>query len=155
MAKDAGRIRRRERKNITSGIAHVNSTFNNTMITITDVQGNTIAWSSSGAMGFKGSRKLQLALRHCADFISRIENASSLRRDFLIAHSTDSIDKLFFPALRKDNMSMTIAPTWQNKPPGRINHSICMLRCFIKWTAFDNDPVFCQQVSIFNRSHRR
>jgi small subunit ribosomal protein S11 len=57
MGKEATRIRRRERKNITSGIAHVASTFNNTMITITDVQGNTIAWSSSGAMGFKGSRK--------------------------------------------------------------------------------------------------
>jgi small subunit ribosomal protein S11 len=57
MAKDTTRIRKRERKNITSGIAHVSSTFNNTMITITDVQGNTIAWSSSGAMGFKGSRK--------------------------------------------------------------------------------------------------
>ncbi len=57
MGKDATRIRKRERKNITSGIAHVASTFNNTMITITDVQGNTIAWSSSGAMGFKGSRK--------------------------------------------------------------------------------------------------
>ena len=52
-----GRVRRRERKNITSGVAHVNSTFNNTMITITDVQGNTIAWASSGGMGFKGSRK--------------------------------------------------------------------------------------------------
>ena len=57
MAKDATRVRKRERKNITSGVAHVNSTFNNTMITITDVQGNTIAWSSAGAMGFKGSRK--------------------------------------------------------------------------------------------------
>ncbi len=58
MAKEAaGRVRRRERKNITSGIAHVNSTFNNTMITITDAQGNTISWSSSGTMGFKGSRK--------------------------------------------------------------------------------------------------
>ena len=51
------RPRRRERKNIVSGVAHVNSTFNNTMITITDAQGNTIAWSSSGTMGFKGSRK--------------------------------------------------------------------------------------------------
>lgn len=49
--------KRRERKNITSGIAHVNSTFNNTMITITDVQGNTISWSSAGMQGFKGSRK--------------------------------------------------------------------------------------------------
>ena len=52
-----GRVRRRERKNITSGVAHVNSTFNNTMVTITDVQGNTIAWSSAGTLGFKGSRK--------------------------------------------------------------------------------------------------
>ena len=55
----AGRAkpRRRERKNITSGVAHVSATFNNTMITITDAQGNTIAWSSSGSNGFKGSRK--------------------------------------------------------------------------------------------------
>lgn len=57
MAKDATRVRRRERKNIISGIAHINSTFNNTMITITDAQGNTISWSSAGTMGFKGSRK--------------------------------------------------------------------------------------------------
>src|SRR5918993_2695082 len=53
----AARLRRRERKNITSGVAHVNASFNNTMITITDAQGNTIAWSSSGSQGFKGSRK--------------------------------------------------------------------------------------------------
>jgi small subunit ribosomal protein S11 len=57
MAKDTTRVRRRERKNISSGVAHVNSTFNNTMITITDAQGNTISWSSAGMMGFKGSRK--------------------------------------------------------------------------------------------------
>ena len=54
---DTGRVRRRERKNITAGVAHVNATFNNTMITITDAQGNTIAWSSAGSQGFKGSRK--------------------------------------------------------------------------------------------------
>ena len=51
------RVKRREKKNITSGVAHVNATFNNTMITITDAQGNAISWSSAGAMGFKGSRK--------------------------------------------------------------------------------------------------
>ena len=51
------RVRRRERKNITNGIAHVNATFNNTMVTITDVQGNTISWSTAGGMGFRGSRK--------------------------------------------------------------------------------------------------
>ena len=59
MAKSAqsARVKKRERKNITSGVVHVNSTFNNTMITITDVQGNAVAWSSAGLMGFKGSRK--------------------------------------------------------------------------------------------------
>jgi len=71
MAKEAVRVRRRERKNITSGVAHVNSTFNNTMITITDAQGNAIAWSSAGAKGFKGSRKstpfaAQIAAEDCA-----------------------------------------------------------------------------------------
>lgn len=56
-ASGATRIKKRERKNIATGIAHVNATFNNTIITITDVQGNTVAWSSSGHHGFKGSRK--------------------------------------------------------------------------------------------------
>src|SRR3954465_10553086 len=57
MAKEPARVKKRERKNITSGVAHVNASFNNTMITITDAQGNTISWSSAGMMGFKGSRK--------------------------------------------------------------------------------------------------
>ena len=58
MAKpQAGRVKRRERKNISSGVVHVNASFNNTMITITDEQGNAISWSSAGGMGFKGSRK--------------------------------------------------------------------------------------------------
>ncbi|WP_370366547.1 30S ribosomal protein S11 [Maricaulis sp.] len=56
MAKEPSRIKRRERKNITSGVAHVNASFNNTMVTITDAQGNAISWSSAGHMGFKGSR---------------------------------------------------------------------------------------------------
>ncbi|MDC3401810.1 30S ribosomal protein S11 [Alphaproteobacteria bacterium] len=57
MATEKTRVRRRERKNIVSGVAHVNSTFNNTMVTISDAQGNAISWSSAGLMGFKGSRK--------------------------------------------------------------------------------------------------
>lgn len=56
-AAPAVRARKKERKNIIAGIAHVNSTFNNTLITISDNAGNTIAWSSSGTMGFKGSRR--------------------------------------------------------------------------------------------------
>ena len=57
MVKDKTRVKRREKKNITSGIAYVNATYNNTMVTITDAQGNAISWSSAGGMGFKGSRK--------------------------------------------------------------------------------------------------
>ena len=51
------RVRRKEKKNVTNAVAHVNSSFNNTVVTITDIQGNAISWSSSGSMGFKGSRK--------------------------------------------------------------------------------------------------
>jgi small subunit ribosomal protein S11 len=51
------RVKRRVRKNIETGVAHIRSTFNNTIITITDPRGNTVAWASSGTMGFKGSRK--------------------------------------------------------------------------------------------------
>lgn len=57
MARDKTRTRRKERKNISSGVAHVMASFNNTLITITDAQGNAISWSSAGSMNFKGSRK--------------------------------------------------------------------------------------------------
>src|SRR4029077_3826789 len=56
-AATAARPRRKERKNIIAGVAHVSASFNNTIVTITDAQGNTIAWSSSGQQGFKGSPK--------------------------------------------------------------------------------------------------
>jgi small subunit ribosomal protein S11 len=58
MAKPGKRVRKKiERKNIPTGIAHIQATFNNTIVTITDVSGNVISWSTSGAKGFKGSRK--------------------------------------------------------------------------------------------------
>jgi small subunit ribosomal protein S11 len=56
-AQGAGRARKKEKKNVVVGVAHVAATFNNTIITITDQSGNAISWSSSGMMGFKGSRK--------------------------------------------------------------------------------------------------
>ena len=55
--KTSTRVKRREKKNIESGIAHIKSTFNNTMISITDKKGNAISWASAGTVGFKGSRK--------------------------------------------------------------------------------------------------
>ena len=57
MAKDKVRLKKKERKNIATGVAHVNASFNNTIVTITDAQGNAISWSSAGSKGFKGSRK--------------------------------------------------------------------------------------------------
>ncbi|MCB9547399.1 MAG: 30S ribosomal protein S11 [Myxococcales bacterium] len=58
MAKySASKVKRKVRKNVQSGIAHIQATFNNTIVTITDVQGNCVSWSSAGARGFKGSRK--------------------------------------------------------------------------------------------------
>ncbi|MDO4712114.1 MAG: 30S ribosomal protein S11, partial [Peptostreptococcaceae bacterium] len=55
--KKVARVRRRERKNIEKGHAHIQSTFNNTIVTLTDVHGNAISWASAGGLGFKGSRK--------------------------------------------------------------------------------------------------
>ncbi|MBS6063905.1 30S ribosomal protein S11 [Criibacterium bergeronii] len=56
-AKKVARVRRKERKNIEKGQAHIQSSFNNTIVTLSDVQGNAISWASSGQLGFKGSRK--------------------------------------------------------------------------------------------------
>jgi small subunit ribosomal protein S11 len=55
--KTVARVRRRERKNIVNGIVYVNATFNNTLVSVTDESGNVLSWSTSGMMGFKGSRK--------------------------------------------------------------------------------------------------
>ncbi|MEW9676513.1 30S ribosomal protein S11 [Lentibacillus sp. L22] len=57
MARKTNTRKRRVKKNIDTGVAHIRSTFNNTIVTITDAQGNAIGWSSAGALGFKGSRK--------------------------------------------------------------------------------------------------
>ena len=57
MPRKVVRTKRRDRKNIESGVAHIKSTFNNTIVTISDTGGNAISWSSAGALGFKGSRK--------------------------------------------------------------------------------------------------
>ena len=57
MAKAPTRVRKKAKKNVAEGVAHIHASFNNTIVTITDRQGNTLAWASSGAAGFKGSRK--------------------------------------------------------------------------------------------------
>ena len=66
MSNYSTKSRKKVRKNIQSGIAHIQSTFNNTIVTITDVQGNAISWSSAGSMGFKGSRNSTTFAAHLA-----------------------------------------------------------------------------------------
>ena len=96
MAKEAAaartKVRRREKKNITSGVAHVNASFNNTMVTITDAQGNTIAWSSSGTKGFKGTYKID---RWC-----QCPNAVSATR------APETAVDFRFPRLRQDQVGI-------------------------------------------------
>lgn len=70
--KGGGRTRRKERKNIPRGIAHIQSTFNNTIVTVTDPKGNSVAWSSAGALGFKGSKKsTPFAAQMAADNVAK------------------------------------------------------------------------------------
>ncbi|MDR5659525.1 30S ribosomal protein S11 [Serpentinicella sp. ANB-PHB4] len=72
--------KKRERKNIERGQAHIQSTFNNSIVTLTDMQGNTIAWSSSGQLGFKGSRKsTPFAAQMCAEAAGKVAMEHGLR----------------------------------------------------------------------------
>ena len=81
MAKPAAKgTKKKVKKNITSGMAHVNSTYNNTMITISDAQGNVVSWSSAGMMGFKGSRKsTPYAAQVCAEDAGRKAQEHGIR----------------------------------------------------------------------------
>ncbi len=77
----ARRPRKRDRKNVNTGVVHIKSTFNNTIVSITDPQGNVIAWASSGAVGFKGSRKsTPFAAQLAAEKAARAAQEHGLRR---------------------------------------------------------------------------
>jgi len=79
--KTAARPRRRERKNIEHGVAHIKSSFNNTIISITDLQGNNVAWASAGMVGFKGSRKsTPFAAQLAAESAARIAMDHGMRQ---------------------------------------------------------------------------
>ena len=75
------KVRRKEKKNIAHGVAHIKSTFNNTIVSITDTEGNVIAWASSGGVGFKGSRKsTPYAAQQAAEKAGRAAIEHGLRR---------------------------------------------------------------------------
>lgn len=72
--------RRRERKNVENGAAHIQSTFNNTIVTITDLQGNALSWASAGGLGFRGSRKsTPFAAQTAADVAAKVAMEHGLK----------------------------------------------------------------------------
>ncbi len=80
MAKAATRVRKKTKKNVAEGIAHVHASFNNTIVTITDCQGNTLAWATCGSNGFKGSRKsTPFAAQVAADRAGRLAQESGVK----------------------------------------------------------------------------
>ena len=90
MAKPAAagrRPRKRERKNVTNGVVHIKSSFNNTIVSITDTEGNVIAWASSGGVGFKGSRK-------STPFAAQMAAEKAFYLDTLIRKAYDCYPKL-------------------------------------------------------------
>ena len=87
--KTTGSRKRREKKNIERGAAHIQSTFNNTIVTITDMQGNAVSWASAGEMGFRGSKKsTPFAAQTAAEVISLI--CSPFERNWISLSSAHS-----------------------------------------------------------------
>ena len=81
------RSTKKQKKNIVSGVVHINSTFNNTIITITDLAGNTISWSSAGSVGFKGARKgTPFAAQTATEAASTAAMGQGLRKVEVLIH---------------------------------------------------------------------
>ncbi len=103
------RIKRRERKNIAAGVAHVNASFNNTTVTITDMQGNKIAGSSSGAMGFKGSRKsTPYAAQMAAERAAQIAKENGMKTVEVLVKGPGSGRESALRALQATGLVVTI-----------------------------------------------
>src|SRR5471030_1568797 len=124
--KDGARIKKRERKNITTGVVHVNASFNNTIVTITDMQGNTISWSSAGAHGFKGSRKsTPYAAQVTADAAARKAQEHGLKTVLVLVKGPGTGRESALRALQAAGLTVTsikdVTPVPHNgcRPPKR------------------------------------
>jgi small subunit ribosomal protein S11 len=120
------RPRRKERKNVTYGVAHIKSSFNNTIVTITDQEGNTLAWASAGNAGFKGSRKstpfaAQMAAEQCA----RRAMEHGVRRVDVVVKGPGSGRETAIRSIQQTGIEVTgikdVTPTPHNgcRPPKR------------------------------------
>jgi small subunit ribosomal protein S11 len=120
------RLRRRERKNIESGVAHIRSTFNNTIITITDSQGSVVSWASAGTSGFKGSRKgTPFAAQTAAEVAARTAMDHGMRQIEVLVKGPGSGREAAIRALQaaglEVNMIRDVTPIPHNgcRPPKR------------------------------------
>ena len=120
------RLRRRERKNIESGVAHIRSTFNNTIITITDPHGGVVSWASSGTSGFKGSRKgTPFAAQMAAETAARTAMEHGMRQIEVLVKGPGSGREAAIRALQaaglEVNMIRDVTPIPHNgcRPPKR------------------------------------
>jgi small subunit ribosomal protein S11 len=129
MAKPAAggrRPRRRERKNVTHGVAHIKSSFNNTIVTITDQEGNTLSWASAGNVGFKGSRKsTPFAAQMAAEACARRAMEHGVRRVDVVVKGPGSGRETAIRAIQNTGIEVTgikdVTPTPHNgcRPPKR------------------------------------
>ena len=118
--------KRRERKNIEKGAAHINSSFNNTMVTITDLNGNTISWASAGGLGFRGSRKsTPFAAQSAAEAAAKAAMEHGLKTVEVFVKGPGSGREAAIRALQaaglEVNMIKDVTPTPHNgcRPPKR------------------------------------
>ena len=121
-----GRVKRKERKNIAQGVAHIQSTFNNTIITISDVRGNTIAWESAGSVGFKGSRKsTPFAAQMAAETCGKKAQEHGVRRVDVMVRGTGSGRETAIRSLQASGLEVAgiqdVTPVPHNgcRPPKR------------------------------------
>src|SRR5690625_381263 len=122
----ASRVRRRERKNIERGQAHISSTFNNTMVTLTDMQGNVISWASAGNLGFKGSRKsTPFAAQQAAEAAARKAMEHGVRKVDVLAKGPGSGRETAIRSIQNTGIEVTgvkdVTPHPHNgcRPPKR------------------------------------
>jgi len=118
--------KQKERKNIPVGVAHIHASFNNTLVTITDTQGNTISWASAGNVNFKGSRKgTPFAAQVAADKASRLAQEHGLRRVDVQIKGPGSGRETAIRALQASGLDVTsicdVTPVPHNgcRPPKR------------------------------------
>jgi small subunit ribosomal protein S11 len=101
--------KRKEKKNIPNGIAHIQATFNNTIITITDVIGNVIAWSSSGTVGFKGSRKsTPFAASQAAEDVARKAREHGIKNLEVLVRGPGSGREAAIRSLQSSGFTITL-----------------------------------------------